>query len=119
MWAQIQQQQAQRVADQAEANARALQGKARDAQTVADRAQETARSLSVKSGQAQGEADAAQRGLSAMAAGEEVQAMLSGLHEQISAVSSTESTAPAPSQVSTTVVNSFGQATGGLVNVTA
>ena len=118
MWAQIQQQQAQRVADQAEANARALQGKARDAQTVADRAQETARSLSVKSGQAQGEADAAQRGLSAMAAGEEVQAMLSGLHEQISAVSS-ESTAPAPSQVSATVVNSFGQATGGLVNVTA
>ena len=119
MWAQIQQQQAQRIADQAEAKARALQGKAHDAQAVADRAQETARSLSVQSVQAQGKADTAQRGVSAMASGEEVQAQLSGLHEQIAAVLSSENIAPAPTQAPTAVVNSFGQTTGGLVNVTA
>ncbi|MBL8506773.1 MAG: hypothetical protein JNJ51_10520, partial [Methylobacillus glycogenes] len=44
LFAQIQQLQAQRNADQAEQRARILLEKARQAQTVADRAQESARS---------------------------------------------------------------------------
>lgn len=118
IWAQIQQQQAQRNADQAEQQARALQSRARQAQTVADRAQENARSLKVQSGQAQGEAENARRGLAAMESIGQVQTQISDLRDQISAelapaATVTETTAAA------TVINVFGQATGTLVNVTA
>jgi hypothetical protein len=118
IWAQLQQQQAQRNADQAEQQARALQSQARQAQTVADRAQENARSLKVQSGQAQGEAENARRGLAAMESIGQVQTQISDLRGQISAelapaAAVTETTAPA------TVINVFGQATGTLVNVTA
>lgn len=118
IWAQLQQQQAQRNADQAEEQARALQSRARQAQTVADRAQENARSLKVQSGQAQGEAENARRGLAAMASIGEVQTQISSLRDQISA-----ELAPAEVATGTTasaaVINVFGQATGTLVNVTA
>lgn len=118
IWAQLQQQQAQRNADQAEQQARALQSQARQAQTVADRAQENARSLKVQSGQAQGAAENARRGLAAMESIGQVQTQISDLRDQISAelapaAAVTETTA------SVTVINAFGQATGTLVNVTA
>lgn len=125
IWAQIQQQQAQRKADQATQQASALQAKAREAQTVADRAQETARSLKVQSTQAQGEAESARRGLAAMSSLGETQSKLSSLREQISAVITPQSaTAKSTSTAATTeavasVVNVYGQATGTLVNVTA
>lgn len=114
LWAQIQQQQAQRNANQAEQQASALQARAQTAQSVADRAQESARSLKVQSNQAQGEASQAQRSLVTLNSVGEVQTRLSDLHEQISKVLQPETTASlAP------VVNAFGQSTGTLVNVTA
>ncbi|MBI2276464.1 MAG: hypothetical protein HYU74_03855 [Dechloromonas sp.] len=120
IWAQVQQQQAQRNAERAEQQARALQTRAREAQTVADRAEENARSLKVQSGQAQGEAESARRGLAAMESIGEVQTRISGLREQISV----ELAAPAETPVAGTtdapaVINVFGQATGTLVDVTA
>lgn len=118
IWSQIQQQQAQRNADQAEQQARALQVKAREAQTVADRAQENARALKVESGQAQGEAEDARRGLAAMKSIGEVQTSISGLREQIKAVQ-TPAEPPAAKSEPAAVINVFGQATGTLVNVTA
>lgn len=118
IWAQLQQQQAQRNADQAEQQARALQSQARQAQTVADRAQENARSLKVQSGQAQGEAENARRGLAAMESIGQVQTQISDLRDQISAELA-PSAAVTETTASTTVINAFGQATGTLVNVTA
>lgn len=118
LWGQIQQQQAQRNADQAEQRAKALAASARDAQSVADRAQENARSLKVESNQAQGEASQARRGLAGMSSLGEVQAQMSDLREQISTVLKSESTSTT-SATSAPVVNSFGQETGTLVNVTA
>jgi len=120
IWAQVQQQQAQRNADQAEQQARALQSRARAAQSVADQAQENARSLKVQSGQAQGAAESARRGLAARESLGEVQTRINSLREQISA-----ELAPAPTEAvaatteSAPVINVFGQATGTLVNVTA
>lgn len=119
IWGQIQQQQAQRNADQAEQQARALQSRAREAQTVADRAQENARSLKVQSGQAQGNAESARRGLAAMESIGEVQTRISGLREQISTALAPAGTPVAATAEPATVINVFGQATGTLVNVTA
>jgi hypothetical protein len=125
IWAQIQQQQAQRNADQAEQKARALAGQANQAQAVADRAQENARSLQVQSGQAKSDAASARQGLVARESIGQVQTQLTDLREQISSVLAPKtegnvvaaSSTPAP--VAATVVNSFGQATGTLLNVTA
>lgn len=115
LWAQLQQQQAQRNADQAEQRARALQGQARDAQSQADRAQENARSLQVESNSARNDASQAKRNVVAMSSLEGVQTQLSDVRQQISNVLQSPSLATplAP------VVNAFGQETGTLVNVTA
>ncbi|HXE39500.1 MAG TPA: hypothetical protein VN639_13590 [Azonexus sp.] len=120
IWAQILQQQAQRNADQADQQARALQTRAREAQTVADRAQENARSLKVQSGQAQGEAESARRGLAAMDSIGEVQTQIGDLRAQISSeLAPAETTTVAGTATDAAVINVFGQATGTLVNVTA
>ena len=66
IFAQIQQQQAQRNADQAEQRASSLQAQAQDAQAAAVGAQENARSLKVQSSQAQGDALSARQGLAAL-----------------------------------------------------
>jgi chromosome segregation ATPase len=116
LWGQIQLQQAQRNADQAEQQARALQSQARQAQSAADRAQEAARSLQVDSSQARTNADSARRGVVALSSLNEVQAGIGELREQIAQVLTTPTPvqeAPAP------VVNTSGQQTGTLVNVTA
>lgn len=120
IWAQILQQQAQRNANQAEQQARALQTRAREAQTVADRAQENARSLKVQSGQAQGEAESARRGLAAMDSIGEVQTQIGDLRMQISSeLAPAETTVAGTTTDAAAVINVFGQATGTLVNVTA
>lgn len=124
LWGQIQQQQAQRSADQAEQRAITLQQRAREAQSVADRAQENARLLKVESNQAQGEATQAKQGLAERAAVAKVQVRLSDLHEQISSMLKAESTTNASAISATSaslapVLNSLGQSTGTLVNVTA
>lgn len=116
VWGQIQLQQAQRNADQAEQQARTLQSRARQAQSVADRAQEDARALQFDSAQARIDADSARRGVVALNSLSEVQAGIGELREQIAQVLTTSTSAqesPAP------VVNTSGQQTGTLVNVTA
>ena len=113
LWAQLQLQLARRTADQAEQQASALQAQARSAQSVADRAQENARSL-----QAQGDASQARLDLANRSAVGEVQSQLSDLQTQIGKV--LESGAPiASATTSAPVVNTSGQQTGTLVNVTA
>ena len=127
LFAQIQQQQAQRNAEQADAKARALQGQARSAQVEADRAQENARSIKVQSDQASDDASQARQGLAALKSLGETQAQFADLREQIATIKSGADTKASPSSVSTSassgalapVVNSFGQPTGTLVNVTA
>lgn len=120
IWAQIQQQQAQRNADQAEQQARALQARARDAQAVADRAQENASSLKIQSSQAQDNADSAQRGLVAIRSRE---SMLTQLDRQVAkvvdAVAPRSESVPEPKVANVPVTNAMGQTTGTLVNVTA
>ena len=117
IWGQLQQQQAERNADQAEQRARSLQGQARAAQSEADRAQENARNLQVESNTAQSEAGEAKRNLVAMRSLQDVQTQFSDLRQQIGKIlkpeTTTETTALAP------VVNAYGQETGTVVNVTA
>ena len=118
LWAQLQLQLARRTADQAEQQASALQAQARSAQSVADRAQENARSLQVQSRQAPGDASQARLDLANRSAVGEVQSQLSDLQTQIGKV--LESGAPiASATTSAPVVNTSGQQTGTLVNVTA
>lgn len=118
LWAQIQQQQAQRTADQAEQNARALRSKAQNAQAVAERAQENARSLKVQSNQADGESSQARLHLAMQAQGGELQARFSDLRDQIDQVL-TSSLSGSATAKAVPVINSLGQTTGSLVNVTA
>lgn len=115
LWAQLQLQQARRNADQAEQQAAALQAQARSAQSVADSAQENARSLQVQSRQAQGDASQARLNLATQNSVGEVQSQLGNLRTQIADVLQSDilSTTAAP------VVNTSGQQTGTLVNVTA
>ena len=119
LWAQVQQQQAQRNADQAEQRARILQQQASDAQGVASRAEEKARTLQVESNSAQSDAGEARRNVVASKSLEVVQAKISDVRGQIKEIlqpdTSSKSTATTPAPV----VNSFGQETGTLVNVTA
>lgn len=121
IWSQIQQQQAQRNADQAEQQARALQARAREAQSTADRAQENARSLKVQSGQAQGEAESARRGLASLQSRDNMLTRLGSQVERVAAAltTPTEVVQPSPVAVAQPVVNAYGQATGTTVNVTA
>jgi hypothetical protein len=119
IWGQVQQQQAQRNADQAEQQARALQARARQAQSAADQAQVTAQSLKSQSSQAQGSAESARRGLVAMKSRDD---MLVQLDQQVAKVAAAVVPAPQVAAVEPAaqpVTNAFGQTTGTLVNVTA
>jgi chromosome segregation ATPase len=119
LWAQLQQQQASRNADQAEQRASALRERARVAQSVADQAQESARSLKVESDQAQGQAGEARRGVAQMSSLGKVQTQLSDLREQIGKVLQSDISGTETAATLAPVVNAFGQETGTLVNVTA
>lgn len=115
---QVQQQLAQRNADQAEQAARSLQAQARSAQSVANRAQEKARSISVEANQADSRANQAQRGLVSMKSVGEVQNGFDDLRQQISTVLSKDFPSSAAAQ-SSPVINSDGPQIGSLINVTA
>ena len=130
IFAQIQQQQAQHNADQAELRASALQAQAQNAVTVASHAQQAARSLKVEATQAEGEASNARQGLVAMKSLGETQARLGDLREQIGTALSQPVVTPVTSVTSSAsvpttpvsapaVINAFGQTTGTLVNVVA
>ena len=116
-WSQMQLQQAQRSADQAEVKARALASQARSAESEAAQAQENARNLRVESTQADSQAAEAQRGVVEMKGWSQLSSQFSDLHSQIKEVLQTTSTSSASS--ATPVVNAYGQATGTVVNVTA
>lgn len=121
LWAQIQQQQAQRTADQAEQQARSLKAMAQNAEATAAQAQENARTLKVQSNQAQGEAENARRGVAAMKSLGVVQAQFADLRQQINDVLSPTDTSATrgATLASAPVLNVYGQQTGSLVNVTA
>lgn len=113
IWQQLSLQQAQRVAQQAEQNARSLQVQAADARASANRAQENARQLEIKASQAQaGASQAAQNLVQAQSAGQ-FQAQLSDTNLRISS-----GLQNAQAQVQSTV-NSQGQTIGTVLNVTA
>ena len=116
LYGQLQQQQAQRTADQAEVRARALQGQAREAQGAADRAAEEARSLKSRSQQARGAADDAQRNLVALDALSETRRGLAALQSEVQGAIATLDTA---ASTGSPVLNLYGQETGTQVNVTA
>lgn len=102
IFSQIQTLQAQRAADQAEANARALRQRSDDAQRAADRAQENARSLKVRSDQADVDAEAAQRGLAGLESNQRLRDRLGDIYARV--VATTESQATAGTQAAPAVV---------------
>ena len=119
LWAQVQEQQAQRAADQAEQKARSLRTQASNAQAIAVRAQENARTLKIQSSQADNDANNALMGLAQSRSMSKVQSNLSDLHQQLTSVLAT----PAASTVSTStaqpVLNAEGQTTGAVISVKA
>ncbi len=117
LWAQIQQQQAQRTADQAEQRARALQIQAQAAQSEAGRAQETARALQVESKAAQSDATEARRSVVALRSQNALQEQFSNVRGQIARVLDT--TLSATPNASAGIVNTSGQQTGTVIDVTA
>lgn len=120
LWVQLQQQQAQRAADQAEQKARSLQAQAQDAQSVANRAQENARSLKVQSEQAQGDASSAKMNVVAQQSRSELSSQFADWHEQLSSALATEDVTTASStNTAQPVLNAEGQTTGALLSVTA
>lgn len=117
LWVQLQQQQAQRAADQAEQKARSLQAQARDAKSVANRAQENARSLQVQSEQAEGEASNARLNVVSQQSKAKLDSQFSDWHQQLTkALDTTASKVTTPASPT---VNAEGQTTGTLVNVVA
>ncbi|MFZ2267513.1 MAG: hypothetical protein WAV95_08015 [Azonexus sp.] len=122
MWAQLQQQQAQRAADQAQAKARSLQAQAGAAEATASRAQENARSLNVRSSQAESEARNALLGLAQSSSMGQVQGGLNELHQQLtSLLQDSASTTPVSTSTAAAqpVLNAEGQTTGAVISVVA
>lgn len=113
IWAQLQQQQAERTAEQAEQKARALQGQAQDARIDADRAVDKARALGVQSEQANGDARDARRGLVALDSLSEVRSSFDDLRQQIGEILRPETSVEPASTASST------QTVGSLIDVTA
>jgi hypothetical protein len=112
-WQQIQLQQAQRNADQAQAGARALRQQADAAQRIADREQEAARSLGVQADQAQQAAGQANRGLQTIRATGVLAAQLNTQVTNVVKAVTGNTVTPSP------VVNAQGQVTGKVVNTSA
>lgn len=132
---QIQLQQAQRQADRAEDAARSLGREAAKARSVADRAEDAARRLGIESDRAQTAAGQARQGVAALRtagqavdrlsrAFDRVAAGATGTTANVTAPANKEPAVVAPPVPSATVgagtqVNSQGQTTGRLVDVTA
>lgn len=126
---QLRLQQARRNADQAEQVAQALKAQANDAQRAADGAQQNADSLTTQSGQASAKAGQARQGLTASATVQQAVTQLSDRVDQVigrEAVTATSATTTATSTTGSTgstnsapVLNSQGQVTGTIINITA
>ena len=114
LFGQLQTQQAQRNAEQAEQRARTLQQEARVAQQVADQAQERASSLQSESAQARSRADGARRDVRSLDAVGEVRTQLDSLRGQIAEVLSNPEVLAGATPA---VTNLEGQVTGRLISV--
>lgn len=121
-WQQLRLQQARQNAQRAEQAAQALAAKAADAQRVADRADENARSLYAQSGQARSVAGQARQGLAVIKSVGEMQSSLANTVDQVSvrqqAASTDNTVEKAPATPVAPVVNTSGQMTGVMVNIT-
>lgn len=129
-WTQSRLQQAQRNAERAEQEARALQVSARAAQASADQAQENARNLQVQSDQAWDHAGRARQGVAALRSVAESRSELGArAGRALESIQARDAaTVPAVASRTTTVaavatakpvVNTEGQTTGALISVTA
>lgn len=114
-FAQLQRQQAERNAEQAEQRASSLHAETRQAKAEADRAQERARTLEVETDQATEEAGRARSGLAASRALQQVDARIGEVREQIDPAPVTAQAAEAPAP--RPVVNAQGEVTGTVINV--
>lgn len=118
---QLRVQQAKQNAERAEQTAQVLARQAAAAEKEAVRANDNARSLTVQSGRAQTVAGQARQGLAMLSSVSDMQVQLGNTASQVverSAVDQTLSE-PASEASSTPVVNTSGQLTGVVVNVTA
>jgi predicted nucleic acid-binding Zn-ribbon protein len=117
VFGQLQQQQAQRRAEQADSRAQALRSEAQAAQDEANQAEEKARALKTESSQASDNAQAARRHAVALKSLGESQAQLSDLRTQLApVVASVQTAATATAQP---FINADGQTTGLVVNTSA
>ena len=107
----LQLQQAQRNAERAQAEARALQGDAAAAQRNADRADEQARAIGRQAQQAQTTANSANRNLASVRALSDTQKQLTQLSQNLHQAVQTLQAPP--------VINAQGQLTGTVINVKA
>lgn len=134
-YSQLRVQQAQRNADRADQEARALRASAHSAEAAADRAQEGARNIRVQSDQATDFAGRARSGVEAMRSTVENLSALGLRAERVAASQSARDEAPPvappaasvppvvvsaqPVVVASPVINSDGQTTGTLIDVSA
>jgi hypothetical protein len=114
-WQQFKLSLAERNADRAEQQARALRSQADGAQREASRAQENARSLQVDAGKAESTAGEARRGLAVVKTVQDTFSRMSATYDRLAQVQ----TAPVETADAETVVNAQGQVTGQVVSVAA
>jgi hypothetical protein len=114
-WQQFKLSLAERNADQAEQQARALRSQADSAQREASQAQQNARSLEVEAGNAENTAGAARRGITTMRAVEDTGSRLAATYDRLAQVQ----TVTVDSADTAAVVNTQGQVTGQVVSVAA
>lgn len=112
--AQLQQQQAQRLAERAGAAARSLRAQASQAQATAERAQQNARDLRIESGRADNAESRARLNLSSLAVQRQTSGGIEQLQSQVREVLAADNP-PSP----TAVINAYGQTTGTLIDVSA
>jgi type II secretory pathway pseudopilin PulG len=111
VYAQLQFQQAQRSADQARQNAQTLKAQADAAQTDADQAQENARTLRVEANDAQSESNRLSLGLQAQKSMGDTLTRQHATHTQVAG--------PKPLPPAQPAINTQGQVTGQIVDVSA
>jgi hypothetical protein len=114
-WQQFKLSLAERNADRAEQQARALRSQADGAQREATRAQENARSLQIDAGKAESTAGEARRGLAVVKTVQDSFSRMSATYDRMAQVQ----TVPTETTTSDAVVNTQGQVTGQVVSVAA
>lgn len=108
--------QAQRSADDAERQAQALEGRVQNARSAAARAQQEARSLEGQLGQADSRVDRARQSVDSARANSRVSQTSDSGTQLAARLQTPLQEAPAPARPS---VNTQGQVTGSIINVTA